>query len=61
MLDALGSGLMRLVYFFILTPVACLMRLLKYDPLKLHPAQSSSRWSSRKRSRFDKKFFHKQG
>ena len=61
MLNILGSFLMRIVFFCILTPIAMVLRLFGYDPLKLHANQSDSQWFKRKQVKFDKNFFHKQG
>jgi len=61
MLNTLGAVLMRIAFFCILTPLALLMRLFGYDPLKLQPNLAASQWSNRKTSKFDKKFFHHQG
>ncbi len=61
MLNTLGALLMRIVFFCILTPVAALMRLFGYDPLKLNPNHATTQWSKRKQIKFDKNFFHKQG
>ena len=61
MLDTLGAVLMRITFFCILTPIAFVMRLFGYDPLKLQSNQAMSQWSARNVTKFDRKFFNKQG
>jgi hypothetical protein len=61
MLNTLGSFIMRIVFFCILTPLALVMRLFGYDPLKVKSNQAMSQWSKRKSVKFDKAFFNKQG
>lgn len=61
MINTLGSVLMRVVFFCILTPLALVMRLFGYDPLALKANQASSQWSKRKSVSYDQDFFHKQG
>jgi hypothetical protein len=61
MLNTLSSILMRIVFFCILTPIAMVLRLFGYDPLKLRSNQSASQWFKRKQVKFDTNFFHKQG
>jgi hypothetical protein len=52
---------LQVIFFFILTPVALLMRLFKYDPLKIKANQKKSFWLIRLPVKFDSKFFNKQG
>lgn len=61
MLDTLGTFLMRMTFFCILTPISFVMRLFGYDPLKLQSNQAMSQWSARNVTKFDRKFFNKQG
>jgi hypothetical protein len=61
MLSSLGSLLMRVIFFCILTPIAVVLRLFGYDPLKVKSNQAMSQWAKRKPVKFDKTFFHKQG
>ncbi|CAN1496163.1 hypothetical protein MCEGE14_00358 [Burkholderiaceae bacterium] len=61
MVHLMSSFLLRIVYFLILAPIAIVLRLIGYDPLKLNPQQSSSYWFNRKPSKYDANFFHKQG
>lgn len=61
MLDILGAVLMRITFFCVLTPISFLMRLFGYDALKLQSNQAMSQWSARNVTKFDRKFFNKQG
>jgi hypothetical protein len=46
-----SHGLLALVYYFLLTPIALVMRLLNYDPLlRRIDAQATSYWRPRKQS-----------
>ena len=61
MFNTLGSIIMRIVFFCILTPLAIVLRLFGYDPLKIKSNQATSQWLKRPTVKFDKDFFHKQG
>lgn len=61
MFHSLGSVLLRIVFFCILTPLALVMRLFGYDPLKIKANEAHSQWSKQKSVSYDQDFFHKQG